>query len=229
MRSSPRGTLVLGMPPSVGLVLTVPLVESFRAQYPLMSMRVIEGFSGHVLEWLLTSKIDVAILYNAPRMSNLRAEPLLQDELFLLGSRERHDAPPQGPVAAAVLAQVPLIMPSRPHGLQLLVDSTLSQAGITPRVELEVDAMPSTLSLVERGMGYTIHSYSTVYHLVTGGRIDSWQIVEPVLTRKLILATSSQRPTTAAMRALVDLVRAQIRNLVRRGIWIPRRQLARAA
>jgi LysR family nitrogen assimilation transcriptional regulator len=229
MRSSPCGTLVLGMPPSVGHVLTVPLVESFRAQYPLMSMRVIEGFSGHVLEWLLTGKIDVAVLYNAPRMSNLRAEPLLQDELYLLGSRERHDAPAQGPVAAAVLAQVPLIMPSRPHGLRLLVDCKLSQAGITPRVELEIDAMPSTLSLVERGMGYTILSNSTVHHLVKAGRIDSWQIVEPVLTRKLILATSSQRPTTAAMRALVGLVRTQIRDLVRRGVWIPCRQLARVA
>jgi LysR family transcriptional regulator, nitrogen assimilation regulatory protein len=111
----------------------------------------------------------------------------------------------------------------------LLVDSKLSQAGITPRVELEIHAMPSTLSLVERGMGYTIHPYSTVHHLVTGARIDSWQIVEPVLTRKLILATSSQRPTTAAMRVLVALVRAQIRDLVRRGVWIPRRQLARVA
>ena len=47
-------------------------------------MRVVEGFSGHLLEWLITGKIDVAVLYNAPRISNLSSEPLLQEEISLL-------------------------------------------------------------------------------------------------------------------------------------------------
>ncbi len=79
LQSSPRGSVIIAMPPSVGAVLTVPLVEQFRAKYPDISMRVMEGFSGHVLEWLLTGKIDVAVLYNAPRMSNVLSEPLLAD------------------------------------------------------------------------------------------------------------------------------------------------------
>jgi LysR family nitrogen assimilation transcriptional regulator len=35
----------------------------------------------------------------------------------------------------------------------------------------------------------------------------------------LILATSSQRPTTTATRALAQMVRQQIKDLVRRGLW----------
>lgn len=221
MRTSPRGTIVIGMPPSVGLVLTIPLVESFRARFPMMSMRLMEGFSGHVLEWLLTGKIDVAVLYDSPRMSNLRSEPLVQDELFLLGPAGDPNAPPPGPLAAAELARIPLIMPSPPHGLRMLVDARLGEHGIVPRVELEIDAMPSTLTLVERGVGYTILSYSTVHHLVQAGRIRAWPIVDPGLTRRLILATSSQRPTTTATRALVTLVRAQIHDLIESGVWLP--------
>ena len=95
MRSNPRGTIVLGMPPSVGIVLTAPLVKHFRAEFPQVTMRVIEGFSGHLLEWLVMGKIDVAVLYNAPRMNNLLAEPILRDELFLLGARD--EANPLGP------------------------------------------------------------------------------------------------------------------------------------
>lgn len=74
LRSSPRGTIAIGMPPSVGSVLTVPLVQCFRAEFPLISMRVVEGFSGHLLEWLITGKM-------------------------------------------------PMILPSRPHGLRLVVDA----------------------------------------------------------------------------------------------------------
>jgi LysR family nitrogen assimilation transcriptional regulator len=229
LRSNPRGNVVIGMPPSVGFVLTEPLVRQFRQTYPSISMRVIEGFSGHVLEWLVTGRIDVAVLYNAPRTANVVSEPLLQDELFLLGAaRDPADLPP-GPVRAKQLARLPMILPSGPHGLRLVVDQVLGKAGIRLSPDLEVDAMPSTLNLVEKGLGYTILSYSSVHHLVAAGRIRTWSIIEPQLTRKLILATSSQRPATVATRALTDMVRAQVRELVRQGRWHPEQRRESAA
>jgi LysR family nitrogen assimilation transcriptional regulator len=222
LKSSPRGTIVIGLPPSVGIVLTVPLVQHFREAFPLISLRVIEGFSGHVLEWLLTGKIDVAVLYNAPRTGSLRAEPLLTDELFLLGPAEGGILPDAESVPARLLSAIPLILPARPHGLRMLVDSMLGEAGIVPRVEIEVEAMPSTLGLVENGVGYTILSYSTAHARVQAGRMRAWRIVEPGITRQLILATSSQRPTTPAMRSLVAMVRQEVRSLTEQGLWLPK-------
>lgn len=221
LRSDPRGTIVIGMPPSVGVVLTAPLVEHFRAAYPHVSMRVIEGFSGHVLEWLVTGKVDVAVLYNAPRMSNLLSEPLLRDELFLLGAAKDPNRLAPGPVQAIQLTRLPMILPSRPHGLRLVVDHALAEAGITARIDLEVEAMPSTLRLVENGLGYTILSYSSVHHLVADGRIRYWRIENPSLHRELLLATSSQRPTTIAIRALTDCIRKEVRDLKKQGLWEP--------
>lgn len=221
LRSSPSGTIVIGMPPSVGVVLTAPLVQRFRQECPQVSLRLIEGFSGHVLEWLVTGRIDVAVLYNAPRMSNLLSEPLLNDELFLLGAAQDSCRLPPGPIQASQLARLPMILPSRPHGLRLVVDHVLAQAGITPRIDLEVEAMPSTLNLVENGVGYTILSYSSVHQLVTAGRIKYWRIENPSLRRELLLATSSQRPTTTAIRALTDCIRKEVRDLRRQGLWEP--------
>jgi LysR family nitrogen assimilation transcriptional regulator len=220
LRSSPRGTIAIGMPPSVGSILTVPLVQCFRAEFPLISMRVVEGFSGHLLEWLITGKIDVAVLYNAPRISNLSAEPLLREEISLLGAVNDPAALTASPVPASRLAELPMILPSRPHGLRLVVDAFLGEAAIEPNVVLEVDAMPSTLSLVERGIGYTLLSYGPARHLIEAGRLKSWSIVDPVLTRQLILATSSQRPTTTATRALAKMVRRQVQDLVQQGLWL---------
>jgi LysR family nitrogen assimilation transcriptional regulator len=229
LRSNPRGNVVIGMPPSVGFVLTEPLVRQFRQTYPSIAMRVIEGFSGHVLEWLVTGRIDVAVLYNAPRTANVLSEPLLQDELFLLGAVKNPVELPPGPVPAKRLAELPMILPSSPHGLRLVVDHVLGKAGIKLNPHLEVDAMPSTLNLVEKGVGYTILSYSSVHHLVEAGRITTWSIVNPQLTRKLILATSSQRPATVATRALTDMVRTQVRELVRQGRWHPQRRRGNGA
>ena len=222
LQSNPHGSVAIGMPPSVGSVLTVPLVQRYRKDYPQISMRVVEGFSGHVLEWLLTGKIDVAVLYNAPTMSNVLSEPLLKDELFLLGAAKDPSKLPPGPVPAKRFAEIPMILPSRPHGLRLLLDQVLGKAGIVPNIVLEVEAMPSTLNLVEQGIGYTVLSYSTVHHLVKAGRIKCFPIVRPQLTRQLLLSTSSQRPMTLATRVLTKMVGLQVRELVRDGLWHPR-------
>ena len=224
LSSNPQGTITIGMPPSVGVVLTAPLVQHFRSAFPLMTLRVVEGFSGHVLEWLVMGKIDVGVLYNAPQMNNLLSEPLLRDELYLLGAVDDPCALGPGPIDAARFAELPMILPSRPHGLRLLLDHVLAGAGITPKIDLEVEAMPSTLRLVENGMGYTILSYSSVHELVAQKRIKYWRIENPSIQRELLLVTSSQRPTTTAVRALTKQVRHEVQELRDRGLWAPPKQ-----
>lgn len=220
--TAPSGRVVIGMPPSVGAILTAPIVKQFRGEFPRVSLGVMEGFSGHVLEWLTTGRIDVAVLYNAPRTSALATDPLLTDELYLLGPVADPAGAGDGTVAAARLAQIPLILPSRPHGLRVLIDDFLAGAGVAPNVQVEIDAMHSTLSLVEGGMGYTILSYSSAHAAIEAGRIRFWQIVLPTMTRSLLVATSTQRPMTKAARALVGFVRRQVDVLVAEGRWAPR-------
>jgi LysR family nitrogen assimilation transcriptional regulator len=221
--SAPSGRVVIGMPPSVGAVLTAPIVQQFRTEFPKISLGVMEGFSGHVLEWLTTGRIDVAVLYNAPRTSALVTDPLLTDELFLLGPVSDPAKAGNGDLPAARLSEIPLILPSRPHGLRVLVDDFLTGIGVIPNVQVEIDAMPSTLSLVENGIGYTILSYSSVHHLLEAGRLRKWSIVLPTMTRSLVVATSTQRPVTKAARALVGFVRKQVDTLVAEGRWSPKR------
>jgi LysR family transcriptional regulator, nitrogen assimilation regulatory protein len=222
--SAPSGRVVIGMPPSVGAVLTAPIVKLFRTEFPRISLGVMEGFSGHVLEWLTTGRIDVAVLYNPPHSSALVTEPLVTDELFLLGPANDPAGAGTGAVNAARFAEIPLILPSRPHGLRVLVDDFLSKIGIAPNVQVEIDAMPSTLSLVESGIGYTILSYSCVHPLIEAGRIRAWPIVEPTMTRSLVIATSTQRPVTKAARALAGFVRKQVDAMVAEGRWAPNRR-----
>lgn len=218
---TPTGHVVIGMPPSVGAVLTAPLVRQFRAGFPKVSLGIIEGFSGHVHEWLSTGRIDVAVLYNAPRSPALSSEPLAHDELLLLGPADDPAGLGNDPVPARRLAEIPLILPSRPHGLRLLVDDALSRIGVAPNVQVEIDAMPSTLSLVEGGIGHTILSYSCVQPLIEAGRIRYWRIVSPTMTRSLVVATASQRPLHTAARALVGFVRDQVEALRAGGRWAP--------
>lgn len=220
-RIRPAIKLSIGVPPSVGTVLTVPLVAKLRGAFPHVSLKVVEAFSGHVLEWLANGRLDIAVLYGDPKHPSVLAEPLMEDELFLLGPGGNLHGICDGPVDTARLAELPMILPSRPHGLRTLIDSALVTQHLSPRVELEMEAMSSAISLVERGVGYTVLPYASVHQLVESGRICAWPLRRPSLKRTLTLATSTQSPATETTRALLKLVRDEVHRVVATGPWRP--------
>jgi len=219
---SPTGNVVIAMPPSVGSALAAPIVQQFSVQYPKVLLGVMEGFSAHVLEWLVAGRIDVAVLYDTPRIHALMTDPLLTDELILLGPPGDPAGVGPGAVPTAKLREIPLILPSRPHGLRLLVDDFLERMDLEANVRIEIDAMHSTLRLVENGVAYTVLSYSCVHDLVRAGRIRWWRLVEPTMTRTLVVASSTQRPSTKASRALAGIGRDTAQAMVSQGLWSPR-------
>src|ERR1700760_3604749 len=86
LRAEPKGRVAIAMPPSIGWMLTGPLVVRCREAFPQILLHLAEGFSGHVAEWLSTGRVDIGVVYQAPRLSTLQTEPLLSDELILLGA-----------------------------------------------------------------------------------------------------------------------------------------------
>ncbi|MBJ3778106.1 LysR family transcriptional regulator [Acuticoccus mangrovi] len=217
MREAPGGQLVLGVPPTANAILSAPLVHRFRKDFPRVKLKVQEGFSGHVLEWLSTGRIDVGVLYDAPRTSTLVTEPLIEEELFLIGPPDVPARLLKGSVSAAELARLPLILPSHPHGLRRLVDSAFSDAGVEPNIECEIDSLPCTLNLVAQSVGYTILPHASIF--LRGGAPLSATRIEPSITRQLVLATSTQRPMTGVTRSLAKAIVTLVDELVADGVW----------
>ncbi|HET6607784.1 MAG TPA: LysR family transcriptional regulator [Rhodopila sp.] len=221
MQSTPIGEVVIGIPPMIGTVLTVPVVERFRAEFPKVLLHVVEAFSGHVMEWLAGARLDVAVVYNVARTSVLSAEPLLEEDLLLVASSAAPPVVQEATVRAGELGRVPLVLPSQPHGLRSLVDHFLADLGVKPNIVLEVDGFSAILRLVEHGAGATILSHAGVQALLQQDRLRAWPIVEPRMSGQLYVATSTQRPVTAVTRALARIVRQEMQALVASGAWKP--------
>lgn len=219
-RNVPRGEVTLGMPPSVSMVLAAPLIRRCRAACPEVTLRVVDGFSGHVHEWLQAGRLDVAILYNARRSPTIATQELLEELLFVLGPRapgspltaERRDAFP-----VSALAGLPLILPGRDHGLRRVVDAGARRARVALDVVLEVDALSAIKEMVGDGMGYAVLPYSAVLREVAEGRFAACRLTRPELINRMEVATSMRRPVTLAAREVVQAVRAEVRDLVAAG------------
>jgi LysR family nitrogen assimilation transcriptional regulator len=162
-------------------------------------------------------------LYDTPNLKGktLRTDPILSDELFLIGSPKDPSRIGNGPVQSARLAEIPLVLPSRPHGIRILVDEAMDHNGLRANVQMEIDAMHSMIALAESGLGYTVLSYSSVRDLVIAKRVRIWRIIDPVITRSLVITTTNQRPSTKPARDLTRIFQELIKSQVRDGRWAP--------
>ena len=218
-RGTISGKVTLGVTPTVSQVLTRPLVSKLRALYPQMRMQIFEALSGHIHEWLADGRLDVAVLYDAPRTRSLMTDRLLVEELLLIGAAGGPVASLTEPVPGRKLAEISIILPSRPHGLRLLVDERASELDISLHVDLEIDALHAIKGLVEDGAGATVLPQVAVHEELANGRLVARHFAKSPFTRTLVLATSTQRALTPAASALVDQVKAEVNRLHADGLW----------
>ncbi|MDP2407741.1 MAG: LysR substrate-binding domain-containing protein [Hydrogenophaga sp.] len=208
VRGALAGRVAIGLPPSLARVLTVPLTRAFRAQLPEASLSISEGLSATMQEWLATGRLDIAVLYNAQPAPEIDISPLQDEELLLVELRPAGLAedPPPPPVSLAEVAQLPLVIPSRPNALRMHVESEMANIGCRPRVALEIDGVSAILDLVADGAGAALLSRNAVASSIRPSAYRTRSIQPPLHTR-LCLATSSLRPATLTQQTTLALIR----------------------
>jgi len=212
-----RGQVVFGIVPTVSYVLAGRLAARVAADLPDVSLRIVESYSGHLVDWLQRGEVDVAIVYGPESNLHMRAEELLSEDLCIVGPPES-PLDSRRPVALADFARLPLVLPSRPHGLRMVVESRAHLAKVKLEVQFEADSFRVLVDLVEQGMGYTALPLSALSREIEQGRLKYAPLVGPTITRELILGIPDTT-TSRATRAVIELARDEVTRLVRRGAW----------
>lgn len=205
VRGALSGRVVVGMPPSLSKVLTVPVTRAFRARMPDAALSITESLSVTMQESLASGRLDIALLYNAQPSPDIDLMPLLHETLFLV--QRRNDGGGDAPVALKDLPHFPLVIPSRPNAIRMLVETELGNLGLHPNIALEIDGVAAILDLVADGAGYAVLSKNAVLTSTRPERFSTRPIASPGLLCKLSLAVSSRRPTTGTQQAMLQLLK----------------------
>jgi LysR family nitrogen assimilation transcriptional regulator len=216
-RNGDSGHFTLGLPPSLGRSMTVPLVKAFGHSLPNVGLATVEGLSVYMLEWLNIGRVDCALVYNAPASPNLDLQPLLDEQLFLVGPQNaKGTRKSRKAITLAELADHPLVIPSRPHALRMSVENAL--AGISKKILVahEIESIPAVIDLVRQGYGYAVLPLNAVKSTEWANQVEVRPVVSPTLKTSLSVATSTQRPRSSLMRKAIlvirDIVRQQLRS-----------------
>ncbi|MDX3905774.1 MAG: LysR family transcriptional regulator [Pigmentiphaga sp.] len=212
------GAVSLGFAPSTASLLARPFIAAMNERYPDVRLHLVESLSGHLASMLNARLLDLAVLFQTESGRHWSVMPLLDEKLFVLARPGMLDVADGQTLELRQTARLPLAMPSKTHGLRILVDAAFDRAGIEPNVVLEVDGLATLLDVV------LDNPIATIQPGVAAGRLQAhdlrmYPLSEPGLYRRNVVTSVSDDelspPALAARVVLVDVMRA----LVREGRW----------
>lgn len=207
-RDNPGGSVYFGVPSAYAISFAPPLLERMRVRYPNITVHVVEAFSGTIYEWLVTGRLDLAILYFSKEHDAAETEPFLDEEMIALGAPGVFGGVEAIPLAA--LADRRLIAPWRPHMHRLALESTFLAAGVPFSPGIEIDSLPCMMELAHRGDGIAVLPPSTVARELETGRLSGVRVAPEIRLTTVLGQTPGRKPTRA-----VSILQQELKALAR--------------
>ena len=223
VRGALAGRVSIGLPPSLSRLITVPLTRAFRQQLPQAHLTLTEGFSVLMHDGLRVGNLDMAVLYNAEHSPEVEMSTLHTEELVLISrttegkssagaakdsARTSEAARTRQPISLTEVADLPLILPSRPNAFRILIEGELVAIGLKPQITLEVDGLNAILSLVKEGMGHAVLPSYTLSNFDDPSPFQVRSIHSPRIMSQLMLVRSARRPSTETQKMAIEVVKA---------------------
>jgi LysR family nitrogen assimilation transcriptional regulator len=214
--TSPAGEVTIGIPSGAARVMVSELLATAREVIPNVSLKIIEGMTGPLEEWMAAGRFNLAVLYR-PSENIGRATELAREEFCLVAQPEK--PPFTDSIELAEVQSFPLAVPMPSNNVRRSVVDAMARFGFNLDVRFEVDSLSTILKMVAEGKAYSILTPSAVQGDVKAGLVKSIKIVDPIITRSVVVMANprdERQPAVSATRAvLIDVVR----KLVTNGEW----------
>ncbi|MCC4246940.1 LysR substrate-binding domain-containing protein [Stappia indica] len=200
------GSVSIGLPTSTATIISVPLMQRVLARYPQIRLHVIEGYSSMLTEMTQSGRLDVAVLFFNSQMSGLSIEPLWEEELLLVCPPDTQQT---GPVPLRMLADVPLLLPSKANSSRRSLDAALAanRMGVVPIAE--IDSIVTLKKAVQDRFAYTLLPWSAISEEVESGRLTACAIEGAPVSRTVSLCFPDAVHRTPAHEKIAEIIREQ--------------------
>jgi LysR family transcriptional regulator, nitrogen assimilation regulatory protein len=212
VRGALAGRVSIGLPPSLSRLITVPLTHAFKQHLPQAHLTLTEGFSVLMMEGLRVGNLDMAVLYDAAHSPDVEITMLHTEELVLISKTisAKKQKTKRQPIDLKDVADLPLILPSRPNAFRMLVDSEMNAIGRKPRIALEVDGLNAILSLVKEGLGHAVLPSYTLSNFDDPTPFTLRSIQGPSVMSELMLVRATRRSSTETQKIAADVVKSVV-------------------
>ena len=215
---APMGQVAIGLLPSLSPSIIPALFARVRAALPKVHLRILEGSSGQIDEWLTDARIDIAILYRYAALGQETEYELAVVDSYLVGAPG--NAVTRAPeVDFQALDGLPFILPGSPNGLRNALDAVARSEKITVATVVEADSLQLMKSIVAAEGLYTVLPLHVVRQEISEGRLQASRIINPRLQRKIMMATAKTKAPGRAVTEIEALIVSIVSTMTGETDW----------
>lgn len=205
-----RGDVVVACVPTVGVHWLPRVVRRYAAKYPENRIRILDHASLDVAAAVLRHEAEFGINISGARHPELEERVLLEDR-FVLVCREDHELAKRRALRWRELEGHPLIYVGQASGNRPLLESALGRRAARLTLRYEVQRSSTAVGLAAEGLGPAVVP-GLAWRKGSHPRLRGVALLEPVVSRSLVLITRRNTTLQPAARALFDLIEAEVRR-----------------
>lgn len=202
-----RGDVAIACVPTVGVQYLPRIIQEYSARFPANRINIFDHASSGVAEAVLRREAEFGINIGGPHHSELISVPLLQDR-FVLICRDDHELAPRRSLRWKQLGGYPLIFAGDVSANRPLLDTALGAENVALDSHYEVQRSSTAVGLVNEGVAAAVVPSLAIQKGAYPG-IKVIALVDPIVSRTLVLVSRRTAYLSPAAQALYDLIRKQ--------------------
>ncbi len=197
------GEISVGFAHSAVKAIGVPLVQRVSQDYPNLRLHLSEIFSGSTAQQLASSEVDLTLTYNQLPDARFRFQPVLEEELVLVGRPDVIG----GTVAISfeALLDLPLIILRQGLYTRAVMDDPSLLRRIEENAQFQINSISAISGSLLSGIGCIVGTEFILKEHIDAGTLTTRPIIKPKLNRTLFIGELSDRPATFAFEAVRQL------------------------
>lgn len=202
-----RGDVSIACVPTVGVQYLPRIMQAYSARYPHNRIKILDHASSAVAEAVLRREAEFGINIAREHRPELISLPLTEDRYVLICHKD-HPLAKRRRIAWTQLQFYPLIFAGEVSGNRDLLDQVLETHGLVLRSFYEVQRSSTAVGLVAQGVGVAVVPQLAIQKGAYPN-VRVVELVDPIVSRKLVLITRKTAHLSPAAQALYDMIREQ--------------------
>jgi DNA-binding transcriptional LysR family regulator len=208
-----RGDVTIACVPTAGVHYLPRIVQQYAALHPQNRIKILDHSSSDVAAAVLRREAEFGINMQGPHHPELASIRLLQDR-FVLVCRDDHPLASKKRLSWKQLEPHALILAGAESGNRPLLDLALKTEEVRLRPFYEVQRSSTAVGMVAEGVGVAVVPELAVQKGAYP-QLRVVTLVDPVVSRTLVLLSRTTAQLTPAAQALYDLIRKRAAARVR--------------
>lgn len=200
------GLVRIGSTSSLIFALFAPVLRACHERYPQVQVEVHSLSSAQVIAAVLAGDLDLGITYLHEPEPDLTSDILMEDTFMLIAPPD-HPLARRSEISLTDLRDEPLLYFTHGTAGRSLLDARFAEAGITPKIYLELDLSSALLRLVAGGLGVALVSHLAVADDPVYNQVRIVPVRELRKPAPVVVLAHRDRYQSLAVRAVHDLLR----------------------